>query len=70
MRCYCCNRVLNDFESTRKDTHGNYLDICNKCFRDVEDVIPTVDRDDLNPFEESDDEFDLDGEYFSGEDNE
>ena len=34
MRCYCCNRVLSDYESTRKSaTTGNYLDMCNKCVK-------------------------------------
>lgn len=59
MRCCSCNRNLNDFESTRKDTHGNYLDLCNRCFRDIEDVVPVIERDDLAPNEESieDDDF-------------
>jgi len=34
MRCYCCNRVLSDYESTRKSaTTGSYLDMCNKCVK-------------------------------------
>lgn len=50
MRCYCCNRVLSDYESTRKSaTTGGYLDMCNKCVKssgisyedrpDLEDVF-------------------------------
>lgn len=31
MRCKACNRILEDFELTRKDQHGNFLDICSIC---------------------------------------
>lgn len=57
MRCDCCNRNLNDYESTLKDTHGNYLNTCNKCLDGLN--IETVGRQDLNPFDEqSDEDFD------------
>lgn len=40
MRCYCCNRLLSDYESTRKSkATGDYLDMCNKCFNTVSDDI-------------------------------
>lgn len=46
MRCYSCDRALNDYESTRKSvTTGEYMDLCNKCIKDV--VIATIDREDL-----------------------
>lgn len=47
MRCVCCNKMLNDVESTRKhaDT-GEYLDMCNKCLSFVPE-IPYVERTDL-----------------------
>ena len=50
MRCYSCDRALNDFESTRKSvTTGEYMDLCNKCFKDVD--VATFDREDLDePF--------------------
>ena len=49
MHCVCCDRLLNDYESTRKSrTTGEYLDTCNKCFRLIEDEIDTIDRTDLN----------------------
>jgi hypothetical protein len=62
MRCTCCNVNLNAFESTRKSaTTGEYLDICNRCISGL--GIETVDRPDLNPFEESNDDLDpYDGE--------
>lgn len=54
MRCYCCNRLLNEFESTLKDTAGNYLDTCNKCLDGLN--IETIGRQDLNPNEETNDD--------------
>jgi hypothetical protein len=48
MRCQACNKALNDFESTRKSvTTGEYVDLCNHCFHDVENDIETVVREDL-----------------------
>ena len=47
MRCYSCDKALNDFESTRKSaTTGEYMDLCNKCFKDVD--VATFDREDLD----------------------
>lgn len=52
MRCYSCNCALNDFESTRKSAlTGEFIDLCNECYKDVEQEIPCVERDDLNPFD-------------------
>jgi hypothetical protein len=51
MRCYCCNRILNDFEATRKSSQtGEYLDTCNTCLDGL--GIETDERPDLNPFDE------------------
>lgn len=50
MRCISCNTLLNDFESTRKiESTGEYLDMCNRCYSDIEVDVPTVGRSDLNP---------------------
>jgi len=47
-RCVSCNRNLSDFEATRKHAvTGEYLDICNKCFKDVVGAIPVDERADL-----------------------
>ena len=48
MRCVACDKNLNDYESTRKDLHGNYLDMCNECYGHIKDDVLTIDRDDLN----------------------
>lgn len=46
MKCVCCDRILNDFEATRKSVKtGQYLDTCNKCIKGL--GIETIDRDDL-----------------------
>lgn len=48
MRCVACNVELNDFESTRKNAEtGEYLDMCDLCFRGVKHSIPVIERHDL-----------------------
>jgi hypothetical protein len=69
MRCVACDKNLNDFESTRKHgVTGEFIDLCNRCFRDVSSDIPVVTREDLEATEA------IDMEDFSdveeGEDNE
>lgn len=61
MRCCACNRLLNDFESTRKSkTTGEYLDLCNKCYGTVQQDLATDIRSDLPEDEVPDDELDFD----------
>ena len=39
MRCKACDKLLSDFEATRKYTKSNeFVDLCNDCFRYVPDV--------------------------------
>lgn len=47
MRCIACNAELNDFESTRKDSAGRFIDMCNYCFKAGEYEFDTNDRLDL-----------------------
>jgi NAD-dependent SIR2 family protein deacetylase len=53
MRCQACNKLLNDFESTRKDKHG-YIDLCNKCYSpeaadfNEEGDSPILEEDDMD----------------------
>ena len=48
MRCYCCDRPLSDFESTRKSVStGEYLDMCNKCYSTIKDDLLSEERYDL-----------------------
>jgi hypothetical protein len=55
MRCQCCDRALNDYESTLKSAvTGKYLDTCNKCLKDL--GIKTIGRSDLSAYEDADKE--------------
>jgi hypothetical protein len=58
MRCRACNSELNDWEATRKDSKGEFHDLCSDCFAEIKtalweqevtvsDVVPflVVDRD-------------------------
>ena len=31
MRCLACNAVLTDYESTRKNKAGEFIDLCGQC---------------------------------------
>jgi hypothetical protein len=54
MRCQCCNANLSDYESVLKHpVTMEYLDICNKCLRDIpidpiepDNIVDTVGYDD------------------------
>ena len=57
MRCKACDKRLNSFESTRKSlVHGDYLDLCNRCFATIADEIPVKTRNDLLPDDDEDEE--------------
>ena len=47
MRCRACNKNLSDFESTRKSDSGEYVDLCNHCYREVQSDILAEERQDL-----------------------
>ena len=50
-RCVACDKNLNDFESTRKDLNGDYIDMCNKCYSFIKDDVLSTEREDLIPSE-------------------
>lgn len=53
MRCIACNKNLNDFESTRKSTiTGEYLDLCNTCYHEIQQDTSVKERDDLRTDDE------------------
>lgn len=70
MRCLACNKVLNDFEATRKSvTTGQYVDLCNHCYHDVEYDITSLEREDLRETNDIETEIKLDdfqGDLFDG----
>lgn len=48
MHCLNCDRLLSDFEATRKHAVTfKFLDLCKVCFEDVKTIIPTIDRREL-----------------------
>ena len=58
MKCVCCDRNLNDYESTRRHALTNeFLDLCNRCMKDMPN-IPTKDRPDLVKEADFDDDVD------------
>jgi hypothetical protein len=64
MHCVNCDRLLSDFEATRKHAVTfQFLDLCKVCFEDVKTIIPTIDNRSLmteQDFDTDDDEADLD----------
>lgn len=62
MHCTCCNALLSDYESTRKNAiTGEYIDLCNDCFSDLKNIVPTKDRKDLLKQSDIDDLMDEEG---------
>ena len=48
MHCVACDRLLSEFEATRKNAMTmDYIDLCKVCFEDVKTIIPTIDRREL-----------------------
>ena len=51
-RCPSCNRRLSEYELTRKDEHGRYIDLCTRCENDSLD-FEVLDEDEPEEGEES-----------------
>ena len=48
MHCSCCDRLLTEFECTRRNANTfQFIDLCKVCFEDVKPFVPTIDRKDL-----------------------
>ena len=48
MHCTSCNKLLTDYESTRKNAvTGKYFDLCKVCFEDIKPFVKVIDRKDL-----------------------
>ncbi len=48
MHCVACNKLLTDFEATRKNALTmDYIDLCKVCFEDVKGLFPVIERKDL-----------------------
>ena len=62
MRCLSCDKILNDYESTRKSAvTGEYIDLCNHCYSTIKDQVYSKERVDL--LTESD-SYETDSDYF------
>lgn len=58
MKCAACDTALSDLESTRKDTGGKYVDLCDHCYSTVaDDFIGDKEDDSLMPIIEDNDDF-------------
>mgnify|MGYP003113139588 FL=1 len=58
MRCKACNVELNNFESTRKSSvSGEFLDLCNRCYKHINYDIQAVERYDLMDAEDEVDSY-------------
>ena len=58
--CVCCDKVLSDYEATRKHGEtGQYLDMCTACLDEVQDVVdfPIKDNPTLLHKHNSDEDF-------------
>lgn len=47
MHCLSCNSILSDYEASRKDTHGDYLDLCNTCYYPIRKEVELSNNFDL-----------------------
>ena len=48
MHCTACDKLLTDYEATRKDAHTfKFIDLCKTCFEDIKPFVSIIDRKDL-----------------------
>jgi len=53
MRCQACDKILTDFESTRKSTVcDDFLDLCNECYDTIRNDVKAMERQDLMSIED------------------
>ena len=47
-RCKACDTIMSSFELTRKYAEsGEYIDLCNHCFKTIANEVPVIERYDL-----------------------
>ena len=57
MHCTACDKLLTDYEATRKDAHTfKFIDLCKTCFEDIKPFVSVIDRKDLITESDLDDE--------------
>lgn len=48
MRCKACDKLLSDYEATRKSSvTGEFIDMCNACYKEIKDDVQVVENTDL-----------------------
>ena len=48
MRCVCCDKLLTDFECSRKSiTTNEYLDMCSDCYKHIKDDVTVIENQDM-----------------------
>lgn len=50
--CQACDCMLSDIEATRKDTYGNYVELCNECIYPIRKDLSLSNNFDLNIIEQ------------------
>ena len=45
MRCRICDVILSDYECTKKDNDGQYLDTCGQCLGSIREALQDFDKD-------------------------
>ena len=64
MHCTACDKLLTDYEATRKDAHTfKFIDLCKTCFEDIKSFVSVIDRKDLiteQDLDTIDDDMDID----------
>lgn len=57
MKCLSCDTILSDYEATRVyQESGEHVDLCQLCFKPIEEFVKVVDRKDLlTPDEQEED---------------
>jgi hypothetical protein len=50
--CAACDCLLTDIEATRKDIHGDYVELCNVCIYPIRKEIALSNNFDLNIVEQ------------------
>lgn len=54
MRCKACNKVLNNFELTRKSKETDeFVDLCNECYIYVSDDVQVIENYELMDLQDS-----------------
>lgn len=58
-RCFSCDRILTDYEMTRKSAvTGQFFDLCNACFSTIRADVHYRERLDLKDISDDCEEFD------------